>query len=126
MIVAQALTNANIADAATGTELMEEVRPRIKTVIADDAYDTRAFYASVESRSARVVVPPDKTATVGGGLSRHRDRAVRRIGKVGRRQWKTEVGYHRQARVENAFFGSRQSSAIGCDREARERNASRQ
>ena len=24
--------------------------------------------------------------------------------KIGRRRWKTESGYHRQARVENVFF----------------------
>ncbi len=77
---------------------------KIKTVIADGVYDTRAFYASAESKGARVIAPPDRTATAGGELSRARDRAVRRIRKVGRRQWKTEVGYHRQAQVENAFF----------------------
>jgi len=27
-----------------------------------------------------------------------------RVKEVGRRQWKKESGYHRQARVENAFF----------------------
>jgi len=26
------------------------------------------------------------------------------VDKVGRRRWKKESGYHRQARVENAFF----------------------
>ena len=40
-----------------------------------------------------------------------RDRTVTRIKKVGRRQWKKESGYHRQARVENAFF--RYKSIIG-------------
>jgi hypothetical protein len=104
MVVAQALTNSNVDDAAIGTKLIDEVNSKIKTVIADGAYDSRTFYASAESRGARVVVPPDKTATIGGGLSRTRDRAVRRIRKVGRRQWRKEVGYHRQARVENAFF----------------------
>ncbi len=45
-----------------------------------------------------------KNARVGDKQSSARNRAVRRIRKVGRRQWKTEVGYHRQARGENAFF----------------------
>ena len=27
-----------------------------------------------------------------------------RVKKIGRRQWKKESRYHRQARVENAFF----------------------
>ncbi len=94
----------NVDDAVTGTKLIDKVSSKIKMVIGDGAYDSRTFYASAEGRGARVIVPPDKTATTGGGLSQTRDRAVRRIRKVGRRQWKTEVGYHRQARVENAFF----------------------
>ncbi|MGK0521648.1 MAG: hypothetical protein ACJAUC_004365, partial [Planctomycetota bacterium] len=35
---------------------------------------------------------------------RARDRVVRRVRKVGRRQWKKESGYHQQARAENTFF----------------------
>ncbi len=40
-----------------------------------------------------------------------RDRTVSRVKEVGRRQWKKESGYHRQARVENAFF--RYKSILG-------------
>ena len=28
-----------------------------------------------------------------------------RVKEIGRRRWKKESGYHRQARVENVFFG---------------------
>jgi hypothetical protein len=34
-----------------------------------------------------------------------------RVKEIGRRQWKKESGYHRQARVENTFF--RYKSIIG-------------
>ena len=37
--------------------------------------------------------------------------------KIGRRRWKKEAGYHRQARVENAFF--RYKSIIGSGLRAR-------
>jgi len=40
-----------------------------------------------------------------------RDRTVRRVRKVERRQWKKESEYHQQARVENTFF--RYKSIIG-------------
>jgi hypothetical protein len=33
-----------------------------------------------------------------------RDRTIRKVKKVGRRQWKKVSGYHRQGTVENAFF----------------------
>ncbi len=65
----RALTNSNVDDAVTGAKLINKVNSKIKTVIVDEAYDSRAFYAAAEGRSARVVVPPDKTATIGRGVS---------------------------------------------------------
>ncbi len=103
-IVAQTLTDSNADDATTGVRLIKAVKPKIKTVIGDAAYDTRALYAEGLSRGARVIVPPIKTASTEGDPWPQRDRAVRRIARVGRRQWKKEAGYHRQGRVENAFF----------------------
>ena len=50
------------------------------------------------------MVPPIRDAQLGAGHSPMRDRAVRRVRRVGRRQWKKDVGWHRQARAENAFF----------------------
>ena len=53
------------------------------------------------------MVPPSKRA-VGSGTDtpagRARDATVARARNVGRRQWKKESGYHRQARTENTFF----------------------
>ena len=37
-----------------------------------------------------------------------RNRTVSRIKIVGRRQWKKEAAYHRQARAENTFFRYKQ------------------
>ena len=33
-----------------------------------------------------------------------RDRTITLVKQLGRRQWKKASGYHRQSRVENAFF----------------------
>jgi hypothetical protein len=104
IIVAQALTNSNVDDATTGVTLVDDVTKEIRTVIGDAAYDTRPFYGAAIDRGAAVVVPPIKTARIGRSQSPARDRTVRRIHEVGRRQWKKEMGYHRQARVENSFF----------------------
>ncbi|MHC4898441.1 MAG: IS5 family transposase [Planctomycetota bacterium] len=104
VIVAQALTDANTDDATTGIALVDQVTDDIDTVIGDSAYDTRPFYAEAAGRRAKVVVPPMKNARVGDKQSPVRNRAVRRIRRIGRRQWKSEAGYHRQARGENAFF----------------------
>jgi IS5 family transposase len=104
VIVAQTLTDANADDATTGTRLLKKLDSKIKTVIGDSAYDTRQFYSAAIDRGAKVVVPPIRTATTDGHPWPQRDRTVRRVAKVGRRQWKKESGYHRQGRVENTFF----------------------
>ncbi len=111
VIVAQLLTGPNVDDVTTGVDLIGQVDGDIATVIGDAAYDTRPFYGAAINRGARVVVPPIKTAREGHTRSPVRDRIVRRVRKVGRRQWKKEAGYHRQARVENTFF--RYKSIIG-------------
>ncbi|WP_157899672.1 DDE-type integrase/transposase/recombinase [Luteitalea pratensis] len=61
--------------------------------------------AAASARHAQVVVPPTRTARVSrhGPRSSVRDRAI--TDALGRRQqWQKASGYHRQARVENAFF----------------------
>ena len=53
-------------------------------------------------------------------MPKARRRTIDRIGEVGRRQWKKESGYHRQARVENAFF--RYKTILGGRLHARSRD----
>jgi IS5 family transposase len=107
VIVAGTLTDANVDDAKTALDLIDEVGGDIRSVTADTAYDTIAIYDASTARGAKVVVPPAKSAT----RSRRRrsrlsarDRTIMRVKEIGRRQWKKESGYHHQARVENTFF----------------------
>ena len=113
-IVAEVLTDGNADDSNTGLNLIDEVKGDIASFTADAAYDTTAIYDAVGERGAKVVVPPIKTATR-SRRRRHlacaRDCTIMRVKKIGRRRWKKESGYHRQARVENTFF--RYKSIIG-------------
>ena len=104
VIVAHTLTEATADDATTGIGLIEALDADSARVTADAAYDTIAFYDT--ARGATVVVPPDKTARVSRRRPRSsaRDHTIRKMKKIGRRRWKKASGYHRQARVENAFF----------------------
>jgi IS5 family transposase len=107
LIVAEALTDGNVDDAKTALDLIDEIEGEITSVTADAAYDTFAIYDAAVARSAKVVVPPIKTATRSQQRSAPpsaRDRTIMRVREVGRRRWKKEAGYHRQARVENTFF----------------------
>jgi len=109
VIIAEVLTDGNADDARTAVGLIDEMDD-VASFTADAAYDTIAIYDAAGARGAKVIVPPRKTATRSKRPSA-RDRTVRRVRKVGRRQWKKESGYHQQTRVENTFF--RYKSIIG-------------
>ena len=106
-IVTQVLTDGNADDAATAPALIDSVNGRVASFTADAAYDTTPVYDAGRARGAKVIIPPTKMAT---GVRRRRlrsnarDRTIKRVREVGRRQWKKESGYHRQGTVENAFF----------------------
>jgi IS5 family transposase len=108
-IVAEVLTDGDAHDSKTALDLIDEIDD-VASFTADAAYDTIAIYDAATARGAKVIVPPRKTAT-GSKRPSARDRTVRRVRKVGRRQWKKESGYHQQARLENTFF--RCKSIIG-------------
>ena len=105
-ILAQGVTESSGDDAQAGLDLMDVIDSDIAQVTADAAYDTVAIYESAAQRGAKVVVPPARTASVSkhGRRSVARDSTLRRVKKIGRRQWKKESGYHRQGTVEKAFF----------------------
>jgi hypothetical protein len=104
VIVGQRLTDVSVDDGNVGVGFVDRVPGKVCRVIGDGAYDSRALYDAAISRGAKVVVPPIKTAQTGGRGCRARDRIIRRIRKVGRRQWKQEPGYHQQSRAENTFM----------------------
>lgn len=104
IIVAEALTGPNVDDAKIGVRLIKNACFKVKGVVGDAAYDSRDIYEAAEDHGARIVVPPIKNARVSTHSPQARNRAVKRITKVGRQRWKTEVGYHRQGKVENTFF----------------------
>ena len=128
MVVAQAITAATVDDGTIGISLIEAADGDLRSVTADAAYDTVAFYDAAGARGATVVVPPASTANVSrrGPRSSARDCTISAVKTMGRRRWKNVSGYHRQARVENAFFryksiigpGLRACSPSGQEREA--------
>ena len=107
LIVAKALTHGSADDAKTAVDFIDVVENDIASFTADAAYDTIAIHDAVGARGANVVVPPIKTATISrrrSTLPSARDRTIMRIKEIGRRRWKKESDYHRQARAENTFF----------------------
>ena len=113
MIRVHTLTEETGDDATTGLDLLNMVEGPLVCVTADAAYDTVAVYETAGARGATVVVPPAKTANISGHGPRSpaRDRTITLVKQIGRHRWKKVSGYHRQGRVENAFF--RYKSIIG-------------
>lgn len=104
IVVAETLTGSNVDDAKTGVRMIKNTRFKVGAVVGDAAYDSREIYEVAEDHGARVVVPPVKNARINNRSPQPRNRSVKRIAKVGRQRWKTEVGYHRQGKAENTFF----------------------
>jgi hypothetical protein len=121
VIVGQQLTAASADDGNVGVGLVDRVPGKIRRVTGDGAYDNLALYDAAAGRGAKVVVPPVKTAQIGGRGCRLRDRIIRRIHKVGRRQWKQESDYHQQSRAENTFM--RYKTILGDRLHARDADA---
>jgi hypothetical protein len=105
-IKSQVLTKSNVDDMAIGIEIIEATENKLTRATADAAYDAVGFYEAARARGAQVVVPPTAKASVTGRgpRSAERDRTIRQVERLGRREWKKRSGYHRQGTVENSFF----------------------
>lgn len=63
---------------------------------------------AVAKREAKPTIPPRKDAVFwdedNNQATHPRDETLRRIGQVGRKQWKQESGYHRRSLAETTMF----------------------
>ncbi|MFT5052694.1 MAG: hypothetical protein ACI8QZ_004130 [Chlamydiales bacterium] len=102
----QVLTDSSGDDAKTGLKVIKKTKGKLASVTGDAAYDTVGIYKLAELCGAMVVVPPTRSTSVTkrGPRAAERDRTIKRVNEVGRRRWKKESGYHRQAAVVNVFF----------------------
>ena len=113
VILAEKLTDSNVDDASVVPDLVIQIPAdkKIGSFTGDGAYDQNSIYETFTELGAKVVVPPVKTATPSRErtrAARARNRTINRVRKVGRRQWKKETRYRRQARAENTFFRYKQ------------------
>ncbi|MFT4542979.1 MAG: hypothetical protein ACI835_005448 [Planctomycetota bacterium] len=80
-IHAQALTYSSVDDASTGLKIIKKTRGKLSSVTGDAAYDSVAIYKKSESRGARVVIPPSRSASISRRKPRstERDKTIRRV-----------------------------------------------
>jgi hypothetical protein len=110
-IVASDLTALRSHDCAQVPVLLEQIADPMASVSADGAYDTKAVYEAThergEGRAVRVLIPPGRDAQLSPRPSaavKERNRNIRSIRKLGRREWHKNSGYSKRAMVENAMY----------------------
>ncbi len=110
-IVASDLTSRRTHDSTQVPTLLEQIDQSLASVSADGAYDTRAVYEAAhehgKGRVVRVLIPPGRDAQPSPRPSaalRERNRNIRSIRELGRREWHTHSGYSKPALVENTVY----------------------
>jgi IS5 family transposase len=110
-IVASDLTTRRTHDCTQVPALLEQIDDPIASVSADGAYDTKAVYEAAhergEGRAVRVLIPPRRDAQLSpksSAVLQERDRNIRLIRELGRREWHTSSGYSKRSMVENTMY----------------------
>ena len=123
-IVASELTASRARDATRVPALLTQIQAPLVSVAADSAYDKEAVYDAIEAHSpgrrTRVVIPPQRNATLSQNSNtamQERDRHIHAIERHGRREWYKLSGYTKRSMVENAVY--RYKAIIGPEMRAR-------
>jgi hypothetical protein len=110
-IVASDLTGRRTVDCTRVPVLIEQNDDRVASVSADGAYDAALVYEAAqvkgEGRPLRVLIPPGRDAQLNPRPStaqKERNRNIRLIRELGRRDWHTHSGYSKRSMVENTVF----------------------
>jgi DDE family transposase len=108
-IISVVASTNDVSDAEALLDLLQDVPGTIEQVSADGAYDKRKCYDTLNKRRAKAAIPPRKDAKIwrhaNSKAERHvRDENLRRIRKVGRKEWKRESNYHRRSLAETQVF----------------------
>ena len=135
-IVASDLTARRTHDCTQVPALLEQIADSIASVSADGAYDTKAVYEAAHEhgggRAVRVLIPPGRDAQLSPMPSvalRERNRNIRSIRELGRREWHRSSGYSKRSMVENTVFRYKtiigRSMRVGPSTANESRNSSR-
>lgn len=119
-ITALELTPSNTHDSQVVQKLLDGTSSRIKEVLGDKAYDSKAVREEINRRGAKALVPPRSGAVCRGDGS-ERDNQIMEIMGLGNDDialglWKKLTRYGRRSLVESAFsrwkrlFGERMFS----------------
>ena len=110
-IIASDLTARRTHDCTQVRALLEQIADPVASLSADGAYDTKAVYEAAhergKGRAVRAIIPSGCNAQVSpmpSAALRERNRNIRSIRELGRREWYTRSSYSTRSLVENTVF----------------------
>ena len=108
-ILSHTLTTNSITDADEAPALLNAITDTIGSLCGDGAYDKWLIYDMLKQHNILPIIPPQKNARIkkhGNNTADplYRDEAIRSIRKMGRKNWKQSIGYHRRSLAETAMF----------------------
>ena len=110
-IVASELTSHRTRDSTRVPALLEQNDNPVASIHADGAYDRKSVYEAARRKgnghAVRMLIPAARDARLRAAPSRalkERNRNVRLIRTLGRRQWHKQSGYSQRSMVENTIY----------------------
>jgi Transposase DDE domain len=108
-IEAEVLTENSGHDADQVGDLLGQIETPVASLAGDGAYDQWKVYEILDTEEIEPIIPPRRNAKIKqhGNSSQprlERDEAIREIRRIGRQQWKKDVGYHRRSLAETAMY----------------------
>jgi hypothetical protein len=110
-IVASDLTGRRNHDCTRVPVMLGQIDNRAASFYADGAYDTEGTYEAAhtqgQGRHVRVVISPRRGARLSPTPSvalRERNRNIRSIRRLGRREWHKRSGFSKRSMVENVIY----------------------
>ena len=110
-ILAEDLTNRHTADCVRVPKLLDQIDSSLASFAADGAYDAGSVYEAVQGKGdghrVTTLIPPGRGAQPSSSRSPgqwERNRNIRSMRRLGRREWYARSVYSRRSLVENAVF----------------------
>lgn len=108
-ILSHTLTTNSVSDGEEVPALLNSITDTITSLTGDGAYDIWNVYNDLQNRKILPIIAPKINARIkkhGNSAEQplYRDEAIRLIRKIGRKNWKQTVGYHRRSLIETAMF----------------------
>lgn len=108
-IEAAVVTTNDFKDSEILPNLLDQIDSELTQVSGDGGYDTHKNYELIANRGADPIIPPREDAVIAQHGNSHlpakpRDRVIRKIRQLGRKNWKKQNGYHRRSLAETAMY----------------------